>query len=259
MALHRADGVPADGPGCPLDDSDHAAYCRAYGRRISSERQSSSRVLPELIFTAALTLAFLSSASPRSAAFLRLATTLSTAPLSCGTQWEAQVVGEEDRHLLQFDLVEFAVEQRGVELDLGQVLASYRGHRCQRHDPLVPHRQTGARPDAAEEVVDGEVEVRVAFDVRHLPAVDLVHLRQALAAQFVHGQLLSWVIVGVCGTPSPAARFCRATSASGSSTPIFSPRPSARLRSFSPSPRVWVNASRSQWSAPSGSHVRRGP
>src|SRR5580692_3292507 len=95
----------------------------------------------------------------------------------------------------------------------------------------------------------------VAGHVRHLPPVDLVHLVEAGASQFVHGHSF---VVGdeplarraegdaVCGTPRPAARFFSATSATGSSTSIASPSASARLRSFSPSPRVWVKASYSQ-------------
>src|SRR6476646_10174333 len=37
VGVHGPDRMPADTAGCPLDDSDHAAYCRAYGTRISSE------------------------------------------------------------------------------------------------------------------------------------------------------------------------------------------------------------------------------
>ena len=74
------------------------------------------------------------------------------------------------------------------------------GHRGQRHDPLVPHRQARASPDAAEQVIDGQVEVRVALDVGHLPAVDLVHLGQALAAQFVHRHSF------VCGNAEPGGQ-----------------------------------------------------
>ncbi len=98
-------------------------------------------------------------------------------------------MGEEDGHLLQFGLGEFPVEQRGVDLDLGQVAISDRGHRRQRHDALVAHRQSRSGPDAAEQVIDGQVEVRVALDVGHLPSVDLVHLLEALAAQLVHLRL----------------------------------------------------------------------
>src|SRR5690606_32519061 len=100
------------------------------------------------------------------------------------------------------------------------------GDRGQRHDALVAHRQTGSGPDGAEKMVDGEVEVRIALDVRHLPAVDLVHLLEALAAQLVHPTHSF-----VCGTPSPAARFFSAISANGSSTPVFLPSASASFRS----------------------------
>ena len=40
--------------------------------------------------------------------------------------------------------------------------------------------QPGPAPDGAEKVVDGEVEVRVALDIGHLPAVDLslIHISE---------------------------------------------------------------------------------
>lgn len=57
-----------------------------------------------------------------------------------------------------------------------------------------------------------------------------------LAAAMSPGQRDSVAVV--CGTPSPSARFRKAISASGRSTPTSLPRPSAKVRSFSPSARV---------------------
>ena len=63
--------------------------------------------------------------------------------------------------------------------------------------------------------------------VGHFPRVDLVHLLEALAAQFVHAH--SFVVDAVCGTPRPSASLSRATVANGRSTETASPRASARL------------------------------
>src|ERR1700689_1315353 len=98
------------------------------------------------------------------------------------TQRKAEVVGEEDGHLLEFGLGEFSVEQRRVDLNLGEVAISDGRHRRQRNDALVAHRQSRSAPDRAEQVVDGQVEVCIALDIGHLPAVNLVHFLEALAA-----------------------------------------------------------------------------
>src|ERR1700687_962213 len=160
------------------------------------------------------------------------------------TERESDVLGEEDRHLLQLVLGQLIVLQGGVDLDLAQILQPERGDHRQRHHPLVAHRQSWPGPDGAEEVGDGQIEELVTFDVGHLPRIDLVHLGEALAAQFVHDH--SFVVDAGCGTPSPSASLSSATSASGRSTSTASPKANASLRSFSPRPRVWVNASWSQ-------------
>src|SRR5690242_5086649 len=102
------------------------------------------------------------------------------------TEWEADVLGEENRDVLELILGELTVEHRGIDLNLGEVLQTEGRDGGQRNQPLLAHRQSGLGPDRAEQVVDGEIEVGIAFDVGHLPAVDLVHLGQALGAQFVH-------------------------------------------------------------------------
>src|SRR3984957_8546386 len=161
------------------------------------------------------------------------------------SQREPDVMGEEDRHLAQFLPGQLLVLQDGVDLHLHQLFLAECGQHSEQHHPPVTHRKARPGPDGAEEVIDSQRE-ELAWHIRHLPGVDLVHLLEALAAQFVHGH--SFVVGTVCGTPRPAARFFSATSATGSSTSIASPSANARLRSFSPSPRVWVKASYSQWS-----------
>src|ERR1700738_4074774 len=95
-------------------------------------------------------------------------------------------------------------------------------------------------------MVHGEVEVRVAFDVGHLPAVDLVHLFEAFAAQFVHQ--LSSFSGSLCGTPRLRASNSRASRAIGSSTESESPSARAKLKSFSPSARVCWKGLYRKWS-----------
>src|SRR5882757_9992006 len=161
-------------------------------------------------------------------------------------QREADVLGQEDRHLLELGLGQLVVLECRVDLYLGEVLETERRHHRQRHQSLVAHGKSWPGPDVAEEVVDGEREEVIAFDVGHLPRVDLVHLVEALATLFVHAH--SFVVDAGWGTPRPAARFRNATLASGRSTSTASPNANARLRSFSPRPRVCVNASCSQCS-----------
>src|SRR6476620_4770093 len=146
-------------------------------------------------------------------------------------QREPDVVRDEDRNLAQFLPRHLLVVKDRVGLHFHQLFHALGGEHAEQHHPPVAHRQPGAAPDGAEEVIDRECEV-LAGHARHLPAVDLVHLLEALLAQFVHDYSFA------CGTPRPAARFFSATSASGRSTSTASPSASARLRSFSPSPRA---------------------
>src|ERR1700712_4979510 len=115
-----------------------------------------------------------------------LSRNLADGPVEPGAEGEADVLRQEDRHLLQLVLGEFGVEQRRVHLNLAEILATLRRHHRQGEQPLVAHGETGASPDRTEQMVDGQIEVGVSFDVRHLPAVDLVHLLEALLAQLVH-------------------------------------------------------------------------
>ncbi len=78
-----------------------------------------------------------------------------------GPERETEVLGEENGDVLELFLGELTVEQRGVHLDLGEILRADGGHRGQRHQPLLTHRQSGLGPDGAEQVVDGEIEVRI--------------------------------------------------------------------------------------------------
>ncbi len=101
-------------------------------------------------------------------------------------------MGEEDRHLLAAPpRVISSLCRIGVGLDLDQVLHARRGQHAEQHHPLVAHRQAGAAPDGAEEVVDGQREV-FAWHVGHLPAVDLVHLLEALACAVRPSLTPSW-------------------------------------------------------------------
>src|SRR6478752_4307115 len=142
----------------------------------------------------------------------------------------------EDRNLAQFLPRHLLVVKDRVGLHFHQLFHALGGEHAEQHHPPVAHRQPGAAPDGAEEVIDRECEV-LAGHVRHLPAVDLVHLLEALLAQFVHDYSFA------CGTPRPAARFFSATPARGRSTSTASPSASARLRSFSPSIRACRNGS----------------
>src|SRR5262245_38457104 len=150
---------------------------------------------------------------------------------------EANVVGDEDRHLLQLVDREFTVGQNRVDLYLQQRLLVLRSQHRQQHHPPVTHRQTRPHPYGSEEVFDRQVEVLVALPIRHLPRVYLVHLGEALLAHVVHAH--SSLIA--CGTPRPAARFFSASSANGRSTPTVSPSASASFRSFSPRAAVCWN------------------
>src|SRR6476646_6754497 len=105
---------------------------------------------------------------------LTLARHLRDDAVELGAQREAEIVGKEDRHLLELFDGELFVAQRRVHLDLRQLRDAERGDAGQRHHSLVAHRQARPGPDGPEEVIRGQREV-VPWHVRHLPAVDLVH------------------------------------------------------------------------------------
>ena len=167
--------------------------------------------LPTCIWTASLTLSFLSSPSPFSSAFLRLATTRCERAVDLRAQREADVVGEEDRDLLQLLPRHLLVVQDRVALNLEQFLHALGGHHRQRHHPLVAHRQARPGPDGAEEVVDGQREVLVALACSASPSRRPRSSSRGPSCAARPSLLLRGRCV--CGTPRPAARFFSASSA----------------------------------------------
>src|SRR4029079_10735243 len=121
-------------------------------------------------------------------------------------------------------VVELAVGMGRGDLDREHDLGAGAGQQADEQQAAVTVGEAGPAPDVGEQVVGGVAE-EVAGTVGHLEAVDLLHLLQPAAA------LLGKIVELAHQSPSPFARFSRASCASGTSTSSVSASSIANARS----------------------------